>query len=203
MIEKTPIEDILRVNAMFPRNLAKYCLEKRIRCFHITTDCVYSGRKGKYTENDRFDANDVYGMSKNAGESNDCMVLRTSIIGKEKGRSRSLLEWAISQRGKAVNGFTNHIWNGVTTLFLAEIIKTMLDRDIYERGVFHIFSKEFVSKYELLKMISDTNDLNLRITKVDSPEPCDRSLATIFTVNNEVSNRPIKRQLEQMRKYFE
>ena len=120
-IKDMTIEDVLRVNSVFPHNLAKVCSNQNIKMIHITTDCVYTGNKGNYNEDDLFDADDIYGLTKNAGEpGNNCMVLRTSILGEENGQSRSLLEWVKSQKGKEVNGYTNHFWNGVTTLYLAE-----------------------------------------------------------------------------------
>src|SRR5262249_40374351 len=80
-IAELSIEEVLRVNAIFPRNLARMCAGLSIPCIHVTTDCVYSGKKGLYTEDDLFDAEDVYGLTKNAGEPSECLVLRTSIIG--------------------------------------------------------------------------------------------------------------------------
>src|SRR5207244_1476112 len=112
LIATTPVEDILKANAIFPHNLANLCRHYSRMCFHVTTDCVYSGRKGSYSEEDFFDAEDVYGLSKNGGDSASAMVLRTSIVGEEESRKRSLLEWARSQAGKDVLGFVNHFWNG-------------------------------------------------------------------------------------------
>lgn len=103
----TPFETI-KINGVFPRNLAILCKTAGTPMIHITTDCAYSGKRGAYNENDILDAEDFYGISKIAGETRDCMTLRTSIIGPEKNSNRSLLGWAVSQKGKAVNGFTNH-----------------------------------------------------------------------------------------------
>ena len=133
------IEDVLKINSIFPRNLAKLCNKYGKYCFHITTDCVYSGKKGKYTELDYFDAEDIYGLSKNAGDISDCMTLRTSIIGEEKDSARSLLSWVKSQESKTIKGFTNHYWNGITTLYFAELVEKILEKSRYEKGIFHIF----------------------------------------------------------------
>jgi dTDP-4-dehydrorhamnose reductase len=201
-IAEMPIEDVLRVNAIFPRNLAKLCDRDGRALVHVTTDCAYSGRKGSYTENDVFDADDVYGLSKNAGDAADCMVLRTSIIGEERGQKRSLLEWARSQAGKPVNGFTNHHWNGVATTYLAEIVETIFDDSLHAKGIFHVHSPEIVDKFELLKLIDATYGLNLRITPTAAPQACDRSLASIHPLSARVATKPLRQQLEEMRRFF-
>ena len=94
------------------------------------------------------------------------MALRTSIIGEENGQSRSLLEWAKSQDRKEVNGFTNYLWNGVTTVYLAEIIETILLKNLYQKGLFHIHSPNTVTKYELLQLFDLVYKLNLKIIQL-------------------------------------
>lgn len=201
-IAKNSIENVLKINSLFPRNLAKLCDELGIRCFHITTDCVYTGRKGNYSEEDFFDAEDLYGLSKNAGENKDCMTLRTSIIGEENNQSRSLLEWAKSQAGKEVNGFTNHLWNGVTTLYLAEIIETILTQGLFEKGLFHIHSPNTVDKYQLLQIFSRAYNLNLKINPAEAKEPVDRSLASIYDLTRNVAVKTIEQQVNEMQEFF-
>jgi len=201
-IASTPIEDVLKVNAIFPRNLAKLCERAGRPLLHVTTDCVYSGRKGRYTEDDPFDAEDVYGLSKNAGDAADCMVLRTSIIGEERGQQRSLLEWARSQAGRQVNGFTNHHWNGVTTTYLAEIAGRILDERRFRQGLFHVHSPQIVTKLELLRLIDAAYELRLRIEPVAAPEACDRSLASVHALSAEVAVKPLAQQLAELRRFF-
>lgn len=195
------IEDVLRVNTVFPRNLGLLCKD-RIRCYHVTTDCVYSGRKGDYTEADFFDAEDVYGMSKNGGDTSDAMTLRTSIIGEESGQQRSLLSWAISQSGKEVNGFTNHRWNGVTTTHLSEVIRTIDEQGLFAPGVFHIHSPEVVTKFELVQLMSDVYGLDLRIKPQEAAEASDRSLASVHPLSGMVATKTIRTQLEEMKRFF-
>lgn len=202
MIATTPIEDVLKVNAIFPRNLAKAADRLGVHCYHVTTDCVYSGKRGEYTEADMFDADDVYGMSKNGGDNTDCMVLRTSIIGEEKGQSRSLLEWARSNAGKDVNGFTNHRWNGVTTLYLAEVIETIETDGLYQKGIFHIHSPNTLNKFELLTQISDAYHLDLKIKAMEAKDRIDRNLASIKPLTNRVSVKTIAQQLNDMKAFF-
>ncbi|MGA7723586.1 MAG: SDR family oxidoreductase [Ignavibacteriaceae bacterium] len=201
-IAKNTIEDVLKINSMFPRNLAIVCDKKGINCFHVTTDCVYTGKKGNYNENDYYDAADLYGLSKNAGENKDCMVLRTSIIGEENGQSRSLLEWAKSQAGKEVNGFTNHLWNGVTTVYLAEIIETILLKNLYQKGLFHIHSPNTVTKYELLQLFDLVYKLNLKINSIEAKESCDRSMASIYPLSKQVAVKSLVQQVKEMKEFF-
>lgn len=201
-IQNNTIENVLRINSMFPRNLAKLSDRMGIKCFHITTDCVYTGKKGNYSENDYFDADDLYGLSKNAGENKDCMTLRTSIIGEENGKSRSLLEWAKSQAGKEVNGFTNHLWNGVTTLYLAEVIETILTNNLYEKGLFHIHSPNTVNKYELLQIFNRAYGLNLKVNPVEAKEAIDRSLASEFDLTKIVAVKTLEQQVTEMQEFF-
>lgn len=194
--------DVLRVNSIFPHNLAKVCNHKEIKCFHITTDCVYSGIKGSYDESDLFDADDLYGTSKNGGDSTNCMVLRTSIIGEENGQSRSLLEWARSQAGKEVNGFLNHDWNGVTTVYLAEIIDTILNNDLYEKELFHIHSPKSVNKFQLVSIINEVYDLKMKINPVEAGSVVDRTMKSIKELSAKVCRKSIEEQLKEMKYFF-
>jgi len=202
-IAKNTIENVLKINSMFPRNLAKVCDKKGIKCFHITTDCVYTGNKGNYNENDYFDADELYGLSKNAGENKECMVIRTSIIGEEKGQSRSLLEWAKSQTGKEVNGFTNHKWNGVTTLYLAEVIENILRNNLYKKGLFHVHSPNTVDKYELLQIFDEVYELKFsKINATQAKDAVDRSMDTIYDLSAKVCTKTLQQQVKEMHVFF-
>lgn len=196
------VEEIFAVNAVFVKNIANYCKQNNIPCFHITTDGVFSGTKGNYSENDFFDSLDLYSHSKLAGETTDCMVLRTSIVGEEQGQSRSLLEWARSNKGKEVNGFLNHHWNGVTTLYLAEIIESIYSEGAYQKGIFHIHSAKPVNKYELLSLISEIYALGLKVNPVDASEFCDRTLKSIYPISAKYSVKSIPQQLQEMKMFF-
>jgi len=201
-IAVTPIEDVFKVNSVFPRNLALLSKKIGVKCVHITSDCVYSGRKGHYSEEDLFDAEDVYGLSKCAGENKDCMTIRTSIIGEERGTSRNLLEWARSQKGKPVNGYTNHFWNGVTTVYLAEIIEKIVTGGLYKPGIFHIFSPDTVSKHSLMEIFDEVYDLQFTINTFEAPEPVDRSMTSIYDLSSKVSKVSVREQVVQMREFF-
>ena len=197
----TPYETV-QINGIFPRNLAKLCKSMGVKMIHVTTDCVYSGSKGNYNENDYIDAKDLYGVSKAAGETTDCMTLRTSIIGTEKNSARSLLGWVFSQKGKTVNGYTNHLWNGVTTLQLANIIEQILNKGLYQTGLFHIHSPQSVSKCELVKMISDVFSLNVTVVPAENEEFCDRTLGSTYPLNGKVSAAVIEDQLMELKAFF-
>jgi len=202
-IANNTIENVLKINSIFPRNLAKVCDQKGIKCFHVTTDCVYTGRKGNYDENDYFDSDDLYGLSKNAGENKDCMVIRTSIIGEENGRSRSLLEWAKSQAGKEVNGFTNHKWNGVTTLYFAEVIENILKNNLYQKGLFHVHSPNTVDKYELLQIFNEVYELKLKINAIEAKDTIDRSIASVYDLSAKVCTKTLQQQVKEMQEFFQ
>lgn len=201
-IANMKIEDVFMVNGTFPKNLAKLANKLNIPCFHVTTDCVYSGSQGKYSEDDYFDIDDTYGLSKNAGESTDCMTLRTSIIGEELNNKYSLLEWAKSQKGKNVTGFNNHLWNGVTTLYLAEIIEKIMQENKYAKGIYHLYSPTPVTKYELLNIINDSYNLSLQIAKSDAPVKVDRTLSSIFPLSKAIVNKELSDQISEMYKFF-
>ena len=196
------IEEIVKVNSIFPINLYKLSKEERSNVIHITTDCVYDGSKGNYDENDLFDAGDVYGMTKCAGERLGAMNIRTSIIGKEEGSDYSLLSWAKANRGKKINGYKNHFWNGVTTLYLAELIDIIIDKGLYQPGTFHLHSPSVVSKYELLQIINRVYGLDLTIEPFDHKKKIDRSLKSIYKLQNIVT-KDIDLQVKQLKEFYE
>lgn len=186
------VEKTFMVNAIYPHYLARVCSELLKPCFHITTDCVFCGGFGNYNELSEPNMYDDYGLSKSIGDfcsadfsSSNCFVIRTSIIGEELENKRSLIEWAKSQKGKEVNGFIDHLWNGVTCLQLAKVIHTMIESingntNEFFPGTRHIYS-DTVNKAELLQLISDTFDLDLKINAVPGPYPCNRTLSTVHT----------------------
>lgn len=202
-IIKNTIENILKINSIFPRNLASFCKQMNIKCFHITPDSVYSGSKGSYSEDDIFDAEDLYSLTKNAGEPMNCMTLRASIIGEEKGQSRSIIEWARSQQGKNVNGFVNHYWNGITTVHFAEIVEKILDQNLYIEGIYHIHSPNSVSKKELLELLDEVYELHLSVKPSEAPQFCDKTLSSKYSYSKLLCNKTIQMQVYEMKDFFE
>lgn len=166
----------LRVNSLFPRLLADGCAVAGARLIHITTDCVYDGKRGQYDEVVPHDATDLYGMSKSLGEPRNAMLLRTSIIGPERQNFYSLLCWVLAQVGE-VNGFTNHWWNGVTTLELARLVGRILTEDRYVEGLFHVYGED-LTKFELVGKIAAAYGHNLQIRPFATPANRDHRLRT-------------------------
>lgn len=169
------------INGLWPHLLHKHCIRSKATMVHITTDCIFDGNKGQYTELDRPTQYDEYGLSKYFGELGDHCTIRTSIIGEEKNTSRSLVEWALSQAGKEVSGFKNHLWNGVTCLQVAKVINGLIEESDFWSGVRHLYTHKSLSKLELLQSFNSVYSLGLIINAVDAPTACDRTLSTFFS----------------------
>ena len=170
---------IIRINSLFPIALSNACNSMGVKLICVTTDCVYSGNKGMYNENDLHDCTDVYGKTKSLGEPTTCTVIRTSIIGEEVGQTRSFIEWVKSNKGKTVNGYLNHKWNGVTCLQFAKTVENIISENKYWMGVKHLFSPNYVTKCELVEMVSNIYNLGITINKIDDKYSIDRTLSTI------------------------
>jgi dTDP-4-dehydrorhamnose reductase len=158
-----PLQSIA-INALFPHQLAKICLQKNIRLIHISTDCVFSGKTGNYKEDDPSDASDLYGKTKYLGELQytGCLTLRTSFIGRELGTTHGLIEWFVSNEGKTVPGYKKAIFSGLTTLKMSEIISQIISDYPSLYGVQQIAS-EPISKYDLLKLVKKTYGMEICI----------------------------------------
>jgi len=166
----------LRVNAEFPHRLAKRCGEAGARLIHFSTDCIFAGTKGNYTESDPSDAADLYGQSKHQGEVADAhsVTLRTSVIGHELGTNLALLDWFLSQRGQAISGFTKAIYSGFTTLEMARIVDRILTQHPALSGVWHVAS-EPISKFALLQLCREKLGWE-GVIEPNDEFVCDRSL---------------------------
>lgn len=146
---------VLPINAMLPHRLASLCATGKARLVHISTDCVFSGRKGMYTEDDLSDAEDLYGKSKHIGELHafgHAITLRTSIVGRELNSNRALVDWFLAQQGE-VHGFRRSIFSGMTAIELARVIRDVVLPHTELHGLYHM-SSEPISKLELLKLIA-------------------------------------------------
>ena len=172
---KDPVVSIY-VNSLFPHKLARLCHAKGIRLIHISTDCVFSGRKGGYSETDESDAEDLYGRTKLLGEvsGNGCLSLRTSMIGRELETSHGLLEWFLSQDGGMIHGYRRAIFSGLTTRALCDMLTVIIRQHPGLSGVYHVAS-EPISKFDLLMLIKQVYGLHIRIDP-DETMVCDRSL---------------------------
>jgi len=188
----------IKLNALLPWQVAQWCNKNDMKLIHITSDCAFSGRAGKYVEEDLHDALDAYGKSKSLGECmTEAMVLRTSIIGEEAHKNASLIEWAKSQKGKTVGGYTTHLWNGVTTKEYASICEKIILSDLYEKGLFHVFAKDDVSKYQMLEYFDEKFDLDLDI-KEEAPESIDRTLRTSKELNEKLGVPTVRQMIMEL-----
>jgi dTDP-4-dehydrorhamnose reductase len=182
------INTAFTINASFPLLLNTFSKNSGIRIIQIGTDCVYSGKLGKYSEQDNFDPTDVYGKSKLAGEQNstELMTIRTSIIGTELSSTKSLIGWVLSQENNAViKGFVNHLWNGVTTLDFARIVSGIVKNDFYEPGISHLVPADRVNKFELVKAIaSNFKRFDLEVVEYHEEISVDRTLTTVNSMRN-------------------
>lgn len=189
------------INSLFPVILSQICDKFEAKMIHITTDCVFSGKDGKYNEKSLHDETNDYGMSKSLGELCKATIIRTSIIGEEVNNKRSLVEWVISNKNNNINGYKNHMWNGVTCLQLSKIIQTIIQNNNFWNGVRHIFSPRTVSKYELVSMINDTYNLQITINPFDAEIRSDKSISTIYEINHEFNIPDLKEQIEEMKQF--
>lgn len=166
----------LTVNSLLPHCLAEWCAQWNGRLIHFSTDCVFSGRRGGYREEDESDAHDLYGRSKFLGEVDapSAVTLRTSMIGRELSRHHSLLDWFLSQNQGRVRGFRRVIYSGVTTNHLAELVERIVLCHPQLSGLYQV-AAEPISKYDLLRSIRDAYRLNVEI-EPDESEISDRSL---------------------------
>jgi dTDP-4-dehydrorhamnose reductase len=162
-----------KINSDFPRNI------QGAKVIQIATDCVFRGDNGPYSEDSTKDAVDEYGKSKIAGEIANSLKIRCSIVGPDKSNA-SLFEWVRQQpEGAEINGYVDHIWNGVTTRVFANLCSGLIQADVYFNDTFHLVPADKVSKFELVKMIAKkTGRTDLIINPIETANPVDRTLMT-------------------------
>ena len=166
---------VMQVNALMPLRLAQWCEARGARLIHISTDCVFSGRRGGYRESDTPDPVDLYGLSKLLGEvgTPPHLTLRTSFIGPQLSGREGLLAWFLAQRG-TIKGYGKAIFSGLTTCALARVIERVIDGPLPLSGLYHVAASP-ISKYALLCDIERRLQRGITIERDDSFE-CDRSL---------------------------
>src|SRR5476651_150519 len=126
--QKDPASAIF-LNAYMPHHLERIADRVGAKLIHISTDCVFSGKKGHYSETDEKDGTTIYARTKGLGEiiNSKHLTLRTSVVGPElKTDGEELFHWFMSQKGK-INGYVKSIWSGVTTIELAKAVKRAID----------------------------------------------------------------------------
>jgi dTDP-4-dehydrorhamnose reductase len=170
----------LEINALLPHRLALLCKAVGVRLVHVSTDCVFSGRKkGGYTEEDVPDPLDLYGRTKLLGEVSEpgCITLRTSIIGLELSRRTGLIEWFLSQRGE-IRGFTKAIYTGLTTAEMSRVMERVLVEHQALSGVWQVAS-EPINKHDLLVRFSEVLGRDDVSIVPDDSVRIDRSLSAV------------------------
>ena len=176
MPASTDVITTLKVNSILPHRLRQMSTEYGFRLILVSTDCVFAGDKGNYSEEDKADALDVYGSSKRLGEviADRCLTIRTSIIGRELLTNHSLIEWFLSNRGGRIKGFTRAIYSGFPTVVFADIISDLLTKHPDLEGLYHI-SSEPIDKFRLLSMVNRVYKAGIEI-EPDESLVIDRSL---------------------------
>jgi dTDP-4-dehydrorhamnose reductase len=153
------------INSALPHLLNEWVVSNKKRLIHFSTDCVFSGKKGDYLDNDIKDAIDLYGLTKSMGEIIDSkftITLRGSMIGRELENKTELLEWFLHQKNNVIKGFTNVIYSGITTVRMAEITLKIINEYPNLSGIYNI-SSEPISKFDLLKKWNDNFSINATI----------------------------------------
>jgi dTDP-4-dehydrorhamnose reductase len=167
----------ITINSLFPHLLADWAGSWNGRLIHFSTDCVFSGKKGNYSETDPSDAEDLYGKSKHLGEVSNvpnALTLRTSIIGRELSNFKSLLEWFLAQKGKKIKGYKKVIYSGVTTNHIAKLVGDLINDHPSLSGLFQVTAPA-LNKYDLLSRLRAAYKLDVKIIADDS-EISDRSM---------------------------
>jgi dTDP-4-dehydrorhamnose reductase len=188
--------DLFRVNGLLPQLLAA-SLRGRL-LVQPSTDAVFGGRGAPFAASARPDTEDAYGRSKLLGESalylGHTVVLRTSLVGPERGQARSLLAWLSTQKGE-VRGYTDQLWNGITTLNWAKLCERALEGKL-EPGIHQPATEPALSKHELLETMCRVFDIDVTVTAVASGRPVDRRLVPTEAFP------PIREQLEELRDWY-
>jgi dTDP-4-dehydrorhamnose reductase len=180
------VERAIMVNALFPHRLT----QAGIKTIQIATDCVFDGVKGHYNEVDKHNALDVYGKTKSLGEvkAEHFLNLRCSIIGLEKDHKKSLLEWFLNQPKQAeVNGFKNHIWNGISTVSFAKICKGIIENNFWFHGLQHIVPNSSMNKADILKVFASAfKREDIVVKDIDAKDTIDRTISTVNEKKNKM-----------------
>jgi dTDP-4-dehydrorhamnose reductase len=170
-------EDVpaITINALVPHEVAELCRATGARMVHISTDCVFSGRAGNYTEDDQPDPEDLYGRTKLVGEvvKGNAITLRTSFIGRELRTRQGLTEWFLAQRGQ-VRGYKRSVFSGLTTHAFARAVMQHVLPHPELHGLYHVSSAP-ITKYELLDLMKRCYGRDVEIVP-DAASVCDRSL---------------------------
>lgn len=167
---------IFPINALFPHRLAQICADVHTRLIQFSTDCIFSGKEGNYSDDAEIGVSDFYGISKFVGEVRDkkhVLTLRTSIIGHELHSKYQLIDWFLAQEG-SISGYTKAIFSGFPTVEIARVLDQFILPNSSLHGLYNL-SADAISKYELLKIVRQVYNKDIEITP-DNKVEIDRSL---------------------------
>lgn len=166
----------ISINSLFPHRLAELCRAAGAKLITISTDCVFSGLRGNYSETDIPDAEDLYGRTKLLGEvdGEGCLTLRTSMIGRQLRNNYGLLEWFLQQQNPSVKGYKKVRFSGLTTEALSRVILELITSHQHLSGIWHV-AAEPINKFDLLMMIKQYYHVDVDIEE-DESVICDRTL---------------------------
>jgi dTDP-4-dehydrorhamnose reductase len=174
--EANDVEKMFVVNSLFPHHLARWAATHGARVIHFSTDCVFDGADGGYTERSVVTAPDLYGQTKYFGELDydHCLTIRTSMIGRELAGRTELLEWFLAQRGKTISGFKHALYSGLTTPAMASVLRRIIADHPQLCGKYHV-AGPVITKYDLLCQLRDAFGIDVQIVP-DETFHCDRTL---------------------------
>lgn len=192
--------DYFIVNSKFPHLLANTVSKQKAHLLHISTNCVFSSSPLPRDEMSFPDAKDVYGLSKYLGEPPNTTIIRTSIIGEEKESNVSLLNWVLSSQSP-VNGYANHMWNGVTCLQVAKYIHQIIDTNTFWIGIRHLYSNDSLSKKDLLELICSIYEKPIEINSVTTEYPISKLLTSNYPLLLESPS--LSQQILEQKEFFQ
>ncbi len=156
----------ITVNSLLPHRLAELSAAQGAKLMHFSSDCVFAGTQGFYTEENIPDATHAYGQTRLLGDVKDdnTLVLRSSVIGRELTGHHSLLDWFLLQKGKSIKGFTRAIYSGLSSIETARVVQMILEKTPSLTGLYHVASDP-INKYELLRLAQDAFHVDVAIHK--------------------------------------
>lgn len=157
--------DVISVNSVFPHLLADWAKKNYKRVIHFSTDCVFNGKEGNYTEKSLTNAEDIYGRTKAFGEINyaHTLTIRSSFIGQELFGKTELLEWFLAQKGSTILGYKNTLYSGISTIFMSKVVREIILNYPNLSGLYNLASNKPISKYDLLCLAKNKFNVDVSI----------------------------------------
>ena len=198
------LKKLIQCNSILPMDLSN--MKKQFLLIHPSTDCVFSGNQNHiYSKDDQHCADDDYGITKSLGEKlikkkSKTVIIRTSIIGTTKDNNGAgILDWFLSQNDDAqINGYLNHMWNGITTLKWCEIVREIIEKkiDVPKNGILQLSSPEKINKYDLLEKFSEVFEKQLIINQYKTDQQVNR------LIESDIELSKIHTQLLELKKFI-